>query len=265
MRLAGVLMLLLGSVMSAQSTATKQIKTDAEAAFAVATIKPSDPYSSGKGMRIRGRRFAAVNATLSYLIQYAYGFHARQIRGGPEWLDEAKFDIAAIPEEEGQPTNEQWKAMLQKLLAERFALRFHHATQELSVYLLIQKDASKLSKSKADAAGLPDLTFRRGEGVIRLPARNASMDDFAHVMQRNVVDRPIVDRTGLLGRFDFILTFTPSEYQLAMTGGGAPSAVDNAPPELFTALEQQLGLKLQPAKVPVDVLVIDHAEKPSAN
>ena len=84
-------------------------------------------------------------------------------------------------------------------------------------------------------------------------------------MQRNVVDRPIVDRTGLTGKFDFMLTFTPNDYQIAMMGGRMPSPANIPPPELGTAIQRQLGLKLEPAKIPIDVLVIDHIEKPSAN
>lgn len=261
MRIVAVIAILSGCLITASAQAPA---TAADAAFAVATIKPSDPYSTGKGTRIRERRFATVNTTLGYLIQYAYGFHPRQIVDAPKWLDEEKFDIVAIPEGQATPTNDEWKAMVRRLLTDRFALRFHYGTRILPVYLLVQKPAARVTRSAGNVT-VPDLTFRRGEGVIRLPAKNATIDEFAHVMQRNVLDRPVIDRTGLIGRFDFTLIFTPSEYQIAMTGGGMRPATDNPPPELFTALEQQLGLKLQPAKAAIQVIEIDHVAEPSMN
>lgn len=261
MRIVAVFAILFGCLVTAFA---QPPATEAGAAFAVATIKPSDPYSTGKGTRIRERRFATVNTTLAYLIQYAYGCHPRQIVGGPKWLDEKKFDIVAIPEGQATPTNDEWKAMVRGLLADRFALRFHYGTRTLPVYLLVQKPVARVTRT-AGSGTIPDLTFRRGEGVIRLPAKNATMDEFAHVMQRNVLDRPVIDRTGLVGRFDFTLVFTPSEYQIAMTGGGMRPATENSPPELFTALEQQLGLKLQPDKAAMQVIEIDHVAEPSMN
>jgi uncharacterized protein (TIGR03435 family) len=266
MRIAAILLAFLVPGVSAQTPPSQPMAADANPVFAVATIRPSDPYSDGKGTFIKGRHYATLNTTLSYLIQYAYGFHARQIVAGPEWLDKDKYDIAAVPDGEGQPSDDQWKIMVQKLLTDRFALTFHRDIRDLSVYLLIVgKGGSKLAKSDGDPSSTADLTFGRIGGVIRLPARNATIDDFTHVMQRNMVDRPIVDRTGLTGRFNFTLTFTPNEYQIAMVGGGLPPPGVNPPPELFTAIEQQLGLKLEPAKAPAKVLVIDHVERPSAN
>ena len=200
------------------------------------------------------------------MIQYAYGFHSRQIVDGPDWLDRDKFDLAAVPDGEGQPSDAQWRMMVQKLLADRFALQFHHSTRELSVYrLTVAHDGSKLTATGANDTAVPDLTFGRVGGVLRLPARNASMYDFLHVLQRNMVDRPIVDQTGLTGRYSFLLTFTPDDYQMARVGGGMPVPGENAPPGLFTAMQQQIGLKLEPARMEANVIVIDHASRPSAN
>ena len=265
MRIA-VLFLLLATSTLAQAPPQPVMAADANPAFAVATIKPSKPDSDGRGTFIEGRHYATLNTTLSYLIQFAYGFHARQIVGGPDWLDRDKFDISAVPEGEGQPNDAQWRVMVQKLLADRFALRFHRSTRELSVYrLIVVSGGPKLTASGADPNAIADLTFGRVGGMIGRPAKNATMDDFLHVMQRNMVDRPIVDRTGLAGKYTFTLTFTPSEYQGGMVGGGLPAPGENAPPELFTAMEQQLGLKLEPARLQTEVLVIDRVETPSAN
>ncbi len=266
MRVAAILLALITMRTFAQTATVPSTATYTNPTFAVATIKPSDANADGKGTFIQGRHYATLNTTLSYLIQYAYGFHARQIVGGPEWLDRNKFDLAAIPEGEGQPTDAQWRIMVQKLLADRFALTFHHSTRELPVYrLIVANGGSRLTERSADPNAIADLTFGRAQGILRLPAKNATVDDLIHVLQRNMVDRPIVDQTNLTGKFNFTLTFTPNDYQIGMVGGGLPPPGENAPPELFAAIQQQLGLKLEPAKMQTEVFVIDHVETPSAN
>jgi uncharacterized protein (TIGR03435 family) len=243
----------------------KPMSADANPVFEVATIKPSKPETQGKGFMVRGRQFSTMNTSLSDLITFAYGLHARQITGGPAWLESEKYDLAAKPDGEGQPNDKQWKMMVQKLLADRFKLTFHRDKKELSVYaIVVGKTGPKLTKSEGDPNGLPGLFFR-GLGV--LPARNATMADFAGTMQTAVLDRPVVDQTGLPGRYDFLLKWTPDETQFAGLGVKVPPPTDNAdaPPDLYTAIQQQLGLKLEPTKAPVEVLVIDRAEKPSEN
>jgi len=243
----------------------KPMPADASPAFEVATIKPSNPETGGRGFLVRGRNFSTINTSVSDLITFAYGLHARQIAGGPAWLESEKYDLNAKPEGEGQPTDKQWKGMVQKLLADRFKLTFHRDQKELSVFaIVIAKNGPKLTASAGDPNGLPALFFR-GLGV--LPVRNATMADFAGVMQRAVLDRPVVDQTGLPGRFDFELKWTPDETQFGGLGVRVPAPSDDpaAPPDLFTAMQEQLGLKLQPTKAPVEVLVIDHVEKPSEN
>jgi uncharacterized protein (TIGR03435 family) len=239
--------------------------TNASPAFDAASIKPSKPEQQGKGFTVRGREFLTFNTSVVDLITFAYGLHARQITGGPAWLEAEKYDLDGKPEGEGQPNDKQWKIMIQKLLADRCKLTFHHEQKELSVYAItVGKDGSKLTKSEGDPNGLPGLFFR---GLGDLPARNATMADFAGVMQTAVLDRPVVDQTGLTGRFDFILKWTPDEFQFTGLGVKVPTPTDNpnAPPDLFNAIQQQLGLKLVATKAPVDVLVVDRVEKPSAN
>ena len=243
----------------------RPMAADASPAFEVATIKPTKPGTQGKGFGVRGRMFSTLNTSLSDLVTFAYGLHARQITGGPAWLEAEKYDLTAQPEGEGQPNEKQWKMMLQKLLADRFKLTFHRDKKELSVYaLVVGKTGPKLTKSEGDPNGLPGLFFR-GLGV--LPAINATMADFAGVMQTAVLDRPVVDQTGLPGRFDFTLTWTPDESQFGGLGVKVPPPTDDAsaPPGLFTAIQEQLGLKLESTKAPVEVLVVDRAERPSEN
>ncbi|MGB7760513.1 MAG: TIGR03435 family protein [Bryobacteraceae bacterium] len=243
----------------------KPMAADANPVFEVATIKPSNPETGGRMFSVRGRQFSTINTSVSALITFAYGLHTRQITGGPAWLESEKYDLAAKPDGEGQPNDKQWKTMVQKLLADRFKLVFHRDKKELSVFaIVVGKNGPKLTKSAGDPNGLPGLFFR-GLGV--LPARNATMADFAGVMQSAVLDRPVVDQTGLTGRFDFELKWTPDETQFGGLGVRAPAPSDDpaAPPDLFTAMQEQLGLKLQSTKAPVEVLVIDHVEKPSEN
>jgi uncharacterized protein (TIGR03435 family) len=154
--------------------------------------------------------------------------------------------------------------MLQKLLAERFKLTFHHDKRELSVYALtLGKTGSKLTKNEGGGP-LPALFFGPAQGGISLPARNATMAEFAGVMQQAVLDRPVVDQTGIEGRYDCVLKWAPDDSQF---GGHPPGATqaDSPLPNLSNAMQEQLGLRLDATKAPVDVLVIDRAEKPSEN
>jgi uncharacterized protein (TIGR03435 family) len=243
----------------------KPMAPDANPTFEVATVKPSKPDERGKGFRVQGRRFSTVNTTLTDLMTFAYGIQKRQIAGGPDWMTTDKFDVDAQPDGEGAPNDKQWKSMLGKLLADRFQLKFHHEQRELPVYaLVVAKNGPKLTKSQGDPNGLPALFFR-GLGV--LPAANANMNDFAGLLQSAVLDRPVVNQTGLAGRYDFLLKWTPDESQFQDLGVKVPppSNAPDAPPNLFAAMQDELGLKLEPAKASVDVLVIDHVEKPSAN
>lgn len=243
----------------------KPMAANANPSFEVATVKPSDPSRPGKAFLVRGREFTTLNTTLTELITFAYQLHAKQVTGGPSWMESQKYDLMAKPDVDGTPNTTQLRTMLQKLLADRFQLAFHHDKKELSVYtLVVAKTGSKLAKSGGDPNGLPGLFFR-GLGV--LTVTNAALVDFTNLMQGTVLDRPVVDQTGLQGKFDFTLKWTPDETQFGGQLGQLPAPSDktDAPPDLFTAIQQQLGLKFEPAKIPVDVLVIDKVEKPSEN
>ncbi|OFV92181.1 MAG: hypothetical protein A3G76_17000 [Acidobacteria bacterium RIFCSPLOWO2_12_FULL_65_11] len=238
---------------------------NADPAFEVATIKPSNPDAQGKIITVRGRQVITINTTLNDLITFAYGLHARQITTGPAWLETEKYDVTGLPDTAGQPSTAQLRTMVQKLLADRFKLAFHRDKRELAVYaLVVGAKGPMLTRSAGDPNGLPAMLFR-GPGA--LPARNVTMADFASVMQAVVVDRPVVDQTGLSGRFDFTLTWTPDESQFATMGIRVPppTADASAPPGLFTAIHEQLGLKFDSTRAPVDVMVVDRVERPSEN
>jgi uncharacterized protein (TIGR03435 family) len=204
-----------------------------------------------------------INFSVNDLISFAYGVHLRQVTGGPAWLDSELYDITGEPEAEGAPNRKQIEGMIQKLLADRFKLTFHHDKKELTAYtVVVGKNGSKLTPSAGDPKGLPGVGMR---ALGNMFASNAQMSDFTGFLQAVVLDRPVVDQTELTGRFDFQMKWTPDETQFGGRGGGAKNDAPDAPPDLFAAIQEQLGLQLKSAKLPVDVLVIDHVEKPSEN
>jgi len=158
--------------------------------------------------------------------------------------------------------------MIQKLLVDRFELKFHTEKRELPVYaMVVAKSGPKITVSPGDPNAFPGIGFGRAPGVISLVGRNTGLNGVANGLQSNILDKPVVDQTGLTGRFDFQMRFTPDPTQWANLGVPAtanPNDLD-APPDIFTAFEQQLGLKLQPTKAVVDVMVIDRIERPSPN
>jgi uncharacterized protein (TIGR03435 family) len=239
---------------------------DADPSFEVATIKPSKPEEQGVSIQVGTNNLLTTrNTTLSWLITFAYGIHARQLSGGPAWLETEHYDLTGKADTEGQPSDKQLRGMLQKLLAERFQLTFHREKKELSVYAIsIGKAGSKITKSEGNPNGLPGFGMR---GLGNLIINNATIPEFAALLQGNILERPVVDQTGLPDRYNFTLKWTPDASQFGGRGANAPPPADNAdtPPDLFTAFQQQLGLKLESTKAPVDVLVIDKVEKPSEN
>ncbi len=255
----------------------KPMAADADPNFEVATIKPNDSgATSMQGLTMRGRNFATRASSLGDLIGFAYELQTKQIIGAPDWLDKDRFDIAAVPEQEGSPSPEQIRIMIRKLLADRFKLTFHHDKRELSAYVLtVSKSGHKLTATQVKGT-LPGIGMRPATGGLTLNMINAAIPDFTGFLQLLVLDRPVVDQTGIQGRYDFQCTFTPDDSQFgghppqmpAPPGGNSTNATDaaaTAAPSLYDALQQQLGLKLAAEKTAVDVIAIDHVEKPSAN
>ena len=238
----------------------------ADPAWEVATIKPAPPDEKGKGFGGPPRHFQTGNTTLNDLIFFAYGMNSKQLEGGADWRESEKFDITTgEPNAPGQPDPEQMKSMMQKLLAERFGLKFHMVKKEMSAYVIsVAKGGPKLTASTADPRSGGGFGFPGKLG--NLIFRNLTMDSFASWMQGGVFDRPCVNHTGLEGRFDGTLKWTPDETQFAIFGfKPTPDESADAPPPLPTAMEQQLGLKLTTEKTAVDVMVIDHMDKPGDN
>ncbi|HLG99734.1 MAG TPA: TIGR03435 family protein [Bryobacteraceae bacterium] len=242
-------------------------------AFEVASINPSDPSGGRSTLLITpGGGLDGRNLTLKVLIERAYSLLDSQLSGGPAWIDSERFDIRAkapaTPRDESVPGDpakltvdqsklfqDQFTARLQALLADRFQLKLHRETRDLPVYALVvakrglkireaagQGIRFELHKDELDAASMPIATLTR------------------ILAQR--LGRPVLDQTGLTGAYTFKLQWTPHP---PATPADSVVTLDSANPSLFTALEEQLGLKLESKRGPADVVVIERAERPSEN
>ena len=238
-------------------TQAKMMAKDADPDWDVVTVKPSDPDKSENTFDVRGRHVIVGNRTVETMLRMAYGVQTSQIVGGPDWIRTEHFDADGVPNVEGQPSLKQFQSMVGKLLAERFGLVMHREQRELSVYaLMVAKSGPKMEKSKGDPDGLPGDEDHQNGGVRSVQMRNATMGDFALDLMF-YTDRPVVNQTGLSGRWDLMLKWTADESKAPQDG--------SAPPSIFTAIQEQMGLRLEPVKAQTDVLVIDKAERPGAN
>ncbi len=234
-------------------------------AFEVATIKPvGADAKAGRFFKMDGtHRWVATNFTLKNLIALAYDLNPRTISGGPGWMDAQPFVIEAITPGDVKPTRLEQMQMLRALLVDRFGLKFHREQKEFSIYALtVAKGGPKL-KAAANPDDAPQLIGVVYPGKIEIPAKSVSMDDFVAMLQRATLDRPTLNRTGLTGKYDFDLVWAQDESQY---GGQVAKAPDDAPdPPLFTALQEQLGLKLEATRGMVAALVVDQAAKPTVD
>lgn len=245
--------------------------------FDVASIRPSDPNARGWRMNFTVDGFIAQRITLHQLIQEAYSaYEEGRILGGPSWLDQDHFDILARLDPAEVPafkdlTLSQRREMLRALLAERFQLTIHPEQRTFPAFALrIAKGGLKLQKSQEPenlfngVKGYDAHITRSRRGL--LEGKNFSMHDLAQDLQYPA-QRYVVDETGLNGRYDFLLQWTPLDASgnPIETGNGTVDSSEKSYPFFFQALEQELGLKLEPTKTSVEVYVIDRAERPSSN
>jgi uncharacterized protein (TIGR03435 family) len=276
---------------AAQTPASKPI--DAPAVFEAASIKPQAPSSDGS-IRIMVQypangRFTGTGVSVKRLICVAYGLSDFQVLGGPDWIDSDRYDVLATPgsalEEQLQKMNSEESSlvkrqMLQALLADRFKLTLHHDTKELPIYaLVVAKGGPKLQETKPDdanpdAANAPAHPSGKGRmrmsidsGAIEMTAQGMAMDGLARQLASQL-GSTVQDQTGLKGNYDFTLHFTPEDARMDASepgGGGNASLADNSGTSIFAAVQDQLGLKLESKKGPVEVVVVDHVDKPSDN
>ncbi len=228
--------------------------------FEVASIKPSAPAMDGMYLRPQPGGLRVEGATVRNLIALAYDVREFTISGGPGWIGSDRFDIDARVE---SPSGPRIRECLKSLLADRFELALHRETKEDKVYaLVLAANGPKFSEAKPESKAL----IRRWEGLITGQAVPMQM---LALNLANSMRRTVLDQTGLTGKYDFKLEWTPDAPQGA-TGpapadNGAPAVRDPDGPSIFAALEEQLGLRLETQKAPVTTLLIDHVARPSAN
>lgn len=232
-----------------------QSGTVAAPKYEVAAIRPAKEDGE-VGFDTEKGRFTAHNVTVKALVSRAYDLDKGLISGGPKWVNSDTYDIdAKFPDGLAQPTSEQGRLMLQSLLADRFQLVIHREPGEVSGYaLVVAKNGPKMERADPDLKGIKIRSSRDGN----LIAQNVTMEAFAKGMN-HFVGSPVVDRTGLSGYFKFELDWAPEQ----PVSNPEPSSDDR--PSIFTALQERLGLRLESAKIPISSVVIDHAERPSAN
>jgi uncharacterized protein (TIGR03435 family) len=231
--------------------------------FEVASVKPSPPNTQGTGVRPApgGRRYIGSGIPLRSYLYVAYQVRPEQIAGGPSWLDNELYDLNA---EADQPTSiENLHIMLQNILTDRFKLQFHFEKKEMQAYTLtVDKNGTKnLTAHPNPSAGEVVLDQSIGPGLNKWHAHCASMDFFTWRLSQTVPD-PIINQTRLEGCFDFELNFVREQFQGAP---GAPPSDTVVGSSIYDALKNQLGLRLESKKAPVEVMVIDHAERPTEN
>lgn len=257
--------------------ATLQAQTPLQ--FEVATVKPADPNQPGVRIMFQpGGGLKVDGGSVKMMITLAYNLRDFQVTGGPSWIASERYDILAKAEQSADPIPFQKmteaqrtefqqgiKDRLKTLLADRFQLVVRQETKEMPIYALVQaKNGSKLKVSDPDNLGKQQgISMRPGEisgmfGPVRFLADSLS----------NIVGRPVIDKTGLDGKYDWKLEWTPDRSQMP-PGMVRPENPANPPdisgPSIFTALEEQLGLKLEAQKGPAPVIIVERAEKPSAN
>ncbi len=271
-----------GGVLLVAGGAAQSSATQGDPAFEVASIKPSDASRDEEpsSMVMPGGRYVATNVTLRRLVRTAYSVQDSQVAGGPPWIDSDRFDVVATANVNNPAATfrEQFRPMLATLLRERFKLSLHREKRELAAFALVvsRRDGRfgpKLVSADADCAAVgpasrggppaPDLNRRLPCGAwYSQPGRLTGRVEFGRFVDTlaPLVDRPVVDLTSLKGRFEWDLQWTPS----ALSATDLAPAADGAT-SLFTALAEQLGLKLDARKLPVDVLVVDRAEHLARN
>src|ERR1051326_2017266 len=237
--------------------------------FEVASVKAADPAANGSHTNINQGRLAMTNVTLKQCILMAYHIQAYQLSGAPPWSDTTRYDISAKMDASaeqlvGPAARVRMDTMLQNLLADRFKLVVHRESKQVPGYvLMVDKNGHKLKRVQDDDRTSTSV----GRG--KITARRISMPEFA-IRLSAILDRPVRDMTGLAGVFELTLEWTPDGNQGSLNAGGnarAGTLAENrfVGPTVFTAIQEQLGLKLESQKGPVELVVVDDVEKPSSN
>lgn len=250
--------------LSAQAAPAPAVST-AVPVYDIVSVKPSKPGMSGYHISSDAQNFSALNISLKALILSAYSLKESQVFNLPKWSDDARFDIKAkiiAPDNKAIEalTPQQYNSMQQPILTDRFHLTFHHDLKTQPVYeLAVGKSGLKLKQTTAAETASADGVNGVHPGGISIHNRNLiatgiTMERLADALSGQV-HRIVVDKTGLTGKYNVTLSWAPDD--------GAPQAPDATLPTIFTAVQEQLGLKLESGKAQVEGFVIDHVEIPS--
>jgi uncharacterized protein (TIGR03435 family) len=233
--------------------------------FDVASVKPQpfEGQQGSVGVFVRGNTLDAEHVSLDDLVTYAYNLRDVQLSGGPAWAKRGVLNSSelyqVIAKTSGDTAPDTFRQMLQTLLADRFRLQIHHVQKDMPVYnLLVNKGGSKLKESTSGTKSVLRVSSLGNVGV-RIVATHTTVQQLIDRQLGNYTDRPIFDKTGLTPAYDFTLEFAVEKAPPGLEAG------PNEPPALVTAVQEQLGLKLEPGKAPFDTVVIDHAERPTQN
>lgn len=241
--------------------AARAMGNDVTPGIEVATIRRSGPDARGGGVLASPSGVLTVtNTPLKGLIAMGYGVDLGQLINTPLWVESDNFDITIKPDHEGSPNQRQLRTLLRTLLADRFRLTARIEKKEQSAYALsVVRGGLKMTRVDPPRGDLPGF----GVGPTNLRVNNATMGEFADVLS-HVVGRPVVDQTGIEGRYDCLLRFIPSPADRAQLPPNEQPPEDAAP-DVYAALERQCGLHLQSTRAPADVVIIDKIEKPTEN
>jgi uncharacterized protein (TIGR03435 family) len=235
----------------------KAMAKDADPDWEVVTVRKGDPNQMNSGIDVHGRDVVVERKTAETLLLAGYGVHETQLVNEPDWVRSELWDAKGFADVPGQPGLQQFQSLIRKLLVERFGLVSHTAKRDLAVYsLTVGKGALKIEKSGGDPNGLPNESDSENGGQRTMQFSNITMREFCLIMT-SFLERPMVDKTGIEGRYDFRLKYTFDEMRVP-TDGSAPATI-------ITAIQEQLGLKLEPVKMATDVMVIDKVERPGVN
>jgi uncharacterized protein (TIGR03435 family) len=249
-------------------TARGHLPESTKAEFEAASIKPSPEGQPGNGgFNVTATELFSRNTSLADIITFAFELHLTQVSGLAGWAETEAYDIAARLPQGGEPSDAQLRTMLKNLLQSRFGLSFHTEKREMSVYAIrMGKNGPagiKMVKNTTNGARIGS------QGLGRVSFSGITMAGFAGQLQLRVLDRPVIDQTGLTDRYDFTLNWRPDEFQFprATAAQRAYAVVNGADalPDLFAAFQEQLGMKLEATKALAEALVIDKVAKPSEN
>ena len=250
----------LGIAQTAESSTGHPSESTSPPTFDVVAIHLHKPVPSERSHIVdTNGRFITVNVGLKAIIQWALGVPASKIAGGPAWFNTERFDIEAKSENalDSRPNSDpiesrlEKRRMVQALLAERFHLATHVETRELPIYaMVVTKNGPTFLNAQSKGT-----TINQNRGRIQIEGGENTMTVLAECLAETL-DRVVIDKTGIQGRYSITLKWTPDE---------AVATADPSEPSIFTAIQEQLGLKLDSQKAPVEVTVIDHIDKPTEN